>query len=68
VIPQFAEQVRTQIRERMNALADHMAGGGCTDWADYRASVGEVTGLARAERSLLDLVEAFEKGNGDGKR
>lgn len=61
IITQFAADVRKQIRERMNDLADSMAGGACTDFAHYKTMAGEVQGLALAERYLLDLAEAIEK-------
>lgn len=61
IITQFAADVRKQIRERMNELADAMAGGSCTDFAHYKSMAGEVQGLAIAERYLLDLAEAIEK-------
>lgn len=57
----FNEELRKRIRQDMNDIADHVATGGCKDFADYKERVGEITGLAKAERYLLDLVEAAEK-------
>lgn len=45
-----------KIRKEMNDMADHIAGGGCIDFADYRKCCGVIEGLARAERELLDLT------------
>jgi hypothetical protein len=49
--------LREEIRRDMNGLADHVAGGGCPDYADYQKNCGIIEGLARAERILLDLAE-----------
>lgn len=46
-----------KIRGMMNDLADHVAGGGVEDWAEYKKTTGIIEGLARAERELLDLIE-----------
>lgn len=60
-----SESLRKKLRERMNQSADHVSGGGCSDWADYRYATGVVAGLAMAERDLLDLVEIQKKLGGD---
>ena len=57
----FNEELRKRIRQDMNDKADYLATGGCKDFASYRECVGEVTGLALAERHLLDLIELAEK-------
>lgn len=64
MISQFSEQVRKGIREQMNDLADYLAGGGATSYDQYANTTGEIRGLAKAERMLLDLTEAYEKGTG----
>lgn len=54
---QTLELLRLKIREQMNDLADTVAAGGCTDYASYKDLTGQITGLAVAERELLDLDE-----------
>jgi hypothetical protein len=44
----------------MNELADHIAGGGCADFPEYKRCCGVVEGLARAERELLDLTNQID--------
>ena len=41
----------------MDAMADHMATGGCKSFDDYRYCSGVVAGLAVAEREILDIKE-----------
>jgi hypothetical protein len=41
----------------MNELSDHISGGACKDFAEYRHCCGIIEGLAIAERELLDLQE-----------
>ncbi len=53
----FAAELRKQIREDMNVNADVLAQGGAADFAHYKQLVGTITGLALAERYLLDLLE-----------
>ena len=47
--------LKAKIREYMNAAADHMAGGGCTNFDEYNRMVA----LALVERDILDLEERF---------
>ena len=49
--------LKAKIREYMNAAADHMAGGGCTNFDEYNRMVGRVEALALVERDILDLEE-----------
>lgn len=56
-IHDFAAAVQKQIREDMNVNADVLAQGGAADFAHYKQLVGTITGLALAERYLLDLLE-----------
>jgi hypothetical protein len=44
----------------MNEMADHIAGGACTDYADYKRCCGVIHGLAIAERELLDLTKQID--------
>lgn len=53
--------LRKKLRERMNDLADTIAGGGAKDFGDYRNLCGQVHGLAVAEREILDLQSAMEQ-------
>ena len=53
----FAAELRKQLREDMNVNADVLAQGGASDFAHYKQLVGTITGLALAERYLLDLLE-----------
>ena len=51
--------IRTKIREYLNALADHMACGGCKSFEEYRDAGGKVEALAAIERDIIDLEEKF---------
>jgi len=51
--------IRAKIREYLNALADHMACGGCKSFEEYREAVGKVEALAAIERDIIDLEEKF---------
>ena len=51
------EILRKKIREHMNSYADEVAGGAAADFAKYREMVGVISGLALAERELVDLIE-----------
>lgn len=51
------EYLKGRIREHMNALADHMAGGGCADFDQYQYSAGMVKAFATIEREILDMEE-----------
>lgn len=56
----LAEFLRKSLRNQMNELADHIAGGGCTDFSEYKKCCGVIEGLARAERELLDLTNQID--------
>lgn len=49
--------LRKKLREAMNNIADDIAGGGAIDFPHYKELVGQISGLALAERELLDLQE-----------
>lgn len=51
------EYLKGKLRDHMNDLADHMAGGGCTSFDQYQYSVGMIKGLAIIEREILDIEE-----------
>ena len=56
------EVFQKNIRERMNETADAIATGSAHSFDEYQKMVGIIEGLASAERELLDLVEAVNKG------
>lgn len=61
----FAEEVRKEIRERMNEVADALANGQATSYEHYKDLCGEVRGLALAERYLIDTAERLERTSND---
>jgi hypothetical protein len=56
------EVYQKKLRERMNEMADVVATGSAQSFDEYRKMCGIIEGLALAERELLDLVEALNKG------
>lgn len=52
--------IRKQIRQAMNDLADHIAGGGCANIEEYRFCCGKIEGLAVAEREILDIEQRMQ--------
>ena len=56
----LADFLKKSIRHQMNEMADHISGGGCTDYADYKRCCGVIHGLALAERELLDLTKQID--------
>tara|TARA_Y100000114_G_scaffold156190_1_gene182512 strand:+ start:4287 stop:4469 length:183 start_codon:yes stop_codon:yes gene_type:complete len=54
------EVIRQRIREYLNDIADHMAGGGCENYEEYIRLVGKVEALALIERDILDLQQRIE--------
>ena len=56
------EVFQKNLRTRMNEMADAVATGGAQNFDEYQKMVGVIEGLALAERELLDLVEAMNKG------
>ena len=63
MIQDFAHVLRDQIRTDMNNYADDLAGGACRSFEEYQKLCGIISGLALAERYLLDLLEKVEKSN-----
>jgi hypothetical protein len=53
--------LRKKLRDRMNDIADAIAGGACKDIEEYRRLCGVIEGLAHAERDLLDLKDQLER-------
>ena len=63
MIQDFAHVLRDKIRTDMNNYADDLAGGSCRSFEEYQKLCGVISGLALAERYLLDLLEKVEKAN-----
>ena len=63
MIQDFARVLREKIRTDMNNYADDLAGGICRNFDEYQKLCGVISGLALAERYLLDLLETVEKAN-----
>ena len=63
MIQDFAHVLRDKIRTDMNNYADDIAGGACRNFEEYQKLCGIISGLALAERYLLDLLEKVEKAN-----
>ena len=60
MLSDFAETLRKALRAKMNDYADAMAAGAPASYDAYREMVGTITGLALAERELLDLLKKME--------
>ena len=52
---------KEELRKLMNDYADTVSTGGATDFPHYRHLVGVIEGLALAERTFLDLIDAANK-------
>ena len=63
MIQDFARVLREKIRTDMNNYADDLATGMCRSFEDYQKLCGTISGLALAERHLLDLLEKVEKSD-----
>jgi hypothetical protein len=63
MIQDFAHVLRDKLRTDMNNYADDLAGGACRSFEEYQKLCGIISGLALAERYLLDLLEKVEKSN-----
>ena len=60
MIQDFANVLRNQIRTDMNNYADDIAGGSCRTFEEYQKLCGIISGLALAERYVLDLLKKVE--------
>ena len=60
MIQDFANVLRNQIRTDMNNYADDIAGGACRTFEEYQKLCGIISGLALAERYVLDLLKKVE--------
>ena len=63
MIQDFARVLREKIRTDMNNYADDMAGGSCRTFEEYHKLCGVISGLAIAERYLLDLQKEMEESD-----
>ena len=63
MIQEFASVLRDKIRTDMNNYADDLAGGACRSFDDYQKLCGIISGLALAERYLLDLLQKVEQAD-----
>jgi hypothetical protein len=61
MIDQFARVLRDKLRHDMNNYADDLAGGVCRNFEEYQKLCGLISGLAIAERYLLDLLKESEE-------
>ena len=60
MIQDFAHVLRDKLRTDMNNYADDLAGGACRSFEEYQKLYGIISGLALAERYLLDLLQKVE--------
>ena len=63
MIEDFARVLREKIRTDMNNYADDLAGGACRSFEEYQKLCGIISGLALAERYLIDLLQKVEEAN-----
>ena len=53
--------MRDKLRHDMHNYADDLAGGVCRNFEEYQKLCGLISGLAIAERYLLDLLKESEE-------
>ena len=63
MIQEFARVLREKIRTDMNNYADDLAGGACRSFDEYQKLCGLISGLALAERYIIDLLEKVENSD-----
>ncbi len=63
MIQDFARVLRDKIRTDMNNYADDLAGGSCRSFEEYQKLCGIISGLALAERYVLDLLQKVEESD-----
>ena len=63
MIQEFARVLRDKIRTDMNNYADDIAGGACRSFDEYQKLCGIISGLALAERYVLDLLKKVEESH-----
>ena len=57
----LAEELRKQLRTLMNELTDSIALGSAQSYEQYQRMVGQIEGLAIAERELLSLAKISDE-------
>ena len=57
----FTEHFRKHLRQYMNELTDSVALGNAKNFEEYQRFVGQIEGLAIAERELLNLVKTQDQ-------
>ena len=57
----FSEHFRKQLRQYMNELTDSVALGNAKNFEEYQRFVGQIGGLAIAERELLNLIKTQDQ-------
>ena len=55
------EELRNQLRVLMNDLTDSIALGSAQNFEQYQRMVGQIEGLAIAERELLSLAKRSDE-------
>ena len=63
MIQDFARVLREKLRTDINNYADDMAGGSCRTFEEYHKLCGVISGLAIAQRYLLDLQKEVEESD-----
>jgi len=63
MIQEFARVLREKLRTDMNNYADDLAGGSCRSFEEYQKLCGVISGLALAERYLIDLLKKVEESD-----
>lgn len=51
--------IKKKIRVRLNDLADLLADGAAQNYEEYKYIVGQIHGLALAERDILDYEKSL---------
>ena len=57
----LADALRKEIRKYMNEITDNVALGGAKNFEEYNRMVGQIEGLAIAERELITLQGSTEE-------
>ena len=57
----LAEELRKQLRTLLNELTDSIALGSAQSYEQYQRMVGQIEGLAIAERELLSLAKKSDE-------
>jgi hypothetical protein len=48
-----------KVRETQTSISDSVSNGGAQDFGQYQRMVGQIEGIALAEREILDLRDAY---------